>query len=132
MSSNCDSKSQCEILTLSSAHTNQSSSQIQADNQTTNFLTSNHSLSSSQTTLASNQTSLKCSAFNNLDVKYVNASWAQKKEMRMRINEHLKSMDEYLEKIGLCYESVNLAPFEQKKVNIKIEHKRYNLFLKKK
>ena len=50
----------------------------------------------------------------------------------MRINEHLNSMDDYLEQIGLCYESVNLAPFEQKKVNIKIEHKRYNLFLKKK
>ena len=31
LSSNCDSKSQCEILTLTSAHTNQSSSQMQAD-----------------------------------------------------------------------------------------------------
>ena len=45
--------------------------------------------------------------------------------MRKRINEHLNSIDEYLKQIGLCYESVNLAPFTFDKkllltLNIKI------------
>ena len=86
------------------------------------FLTSNHSLACSQITLASNQTSLKCSVFNNL-CRIRKRKLGAKKRMRKRINEHLNSIDEYLKQIGLCYESVNLAPFTfDKKATFDVKH----------